>query len=72
MTDALVQGWKTDDQWPPKPTQPEPGMRFNPVGRMGGMVGGANALNGGPGSREEALAVVGKMGGRVRKYLGIK
>ncbi|KAK6535464.1 hypothetical protein TWF694_001921 [Orbilia ellipsospora] len=26
MTNALVEGWKADGQWPPKPTRPEPSM----------------------------------------------
>lgn len=27
LNNALVEGWKKDDQWPPKPSRPEPSIR---------------------------------------------
>lgn len=27
FVNALVEGWKKDDQWPPKPSKPEPSIR---------------------------------------------
>ncbi|EWC47598.1 hypothetical protein DRE_03218 [Drechslerella stenobrocha 248] len=39
MTNALVEGWKADGQWPPKPTRPEPPItRKKAVGISESMV----------------------------------
>jgi hypothetical protein len=57
MIDALVQGWKSDDLWPPKPSA-EVAVSMGAGGVQRKVM-----------SREEGTK---SMSGRVRKYLGIR
>ncbi|KAF8537506.1 hypothetical protein BDD12DRAFT_806855 [Trichophaea hybrida] len=60
MIDALVQGWKSDDLWPPKPTEVAVSTGINGAGGAG-----ARKVT----AREDGTK---SMSGRVRKYLGIR
>ncbi|KAL7270348.1 hypothetical protein RUND412_006952 [Rhizina undulata] len=62
VLNAIVEGWKRDDQWPPKPGKPEPSMRArNPgvgqstVAGVSGVAVGTNGRKGKEGRGKEAV-----------------
>lgn len=42
LNNALVEGWKKDDQWPPKPSRPEPSIRVKRQNSNAGVTTTAN------------------------------